>query len=69
GFEAASFKIEATSPGIWANGLAVSFAYRLRGPSRRPEVDIRVKQTRGPDEYLIGLPADRLIESVADRSQ
>ncbi|WP_419694212.1 phage tail sheath subtilisin-like domain-containing protein [Mesorhizobium muleiense] len=69
GFEAASFRITATSPGVWANGIRVFFEYRSRGPNRRPEVDVEVRPLRGPAEYLIGLPADRLIEEVAERSR
>lgn len=68
GFEAAVFRVVAATPGGWANGLRVQFRYRLRGPHRRPEVDVDVRPARGASEYLAGLPADRLIEAVAARS-
>jgi phage tail sheath protein FI len=69
GFEGARYTVVATSPGTWANGMSVKFEYRLRGPSRQPEVDIEVRPTRGAAEYLVGLPVATLVGAVAARSR
>ncbi len=67
-FAGASYKIEATSPGNWANGTRLSFRYRLRGRGGKPEVDIGVQPPRGDAEYLMALPPDDLVAAVEARS-
>lgn len=67
-FEAVRFKVRARTPGAWANGLQVKPRYRLRGPDRRPEVDLEIIPASGAGEYLVGLPAARLIEAIGERS-
>ncbi|MFM5949649.1 MAG: hypothetical protein ACKOPM_10540 [Novosphingobium sp.] len=67
-FEAQRFLIRARSPGAWANGLQVKPRYRLRGPDRRPEVDLEIVPANGAGEFLLGLPAAGLVEAVNARS-
>lgn len=72
GFEAARYRIEAATPGVWANGLQVSFEYRRRGQDGTPEVSIDVRSGPGPDqdrEVLTGLAPDNLVQLVAERSR
>jgi phage tail sheath protein FI len=54
GFLGEQYAIEASSPGAWANGTAISFAYRLRG-ARGPEVDVTVMPPDEPPEYFPNL--------------
>jgi hypothetical protein len=68
GFEAEQFLVTARSPGAWANGLLVKPRYRLRGPDRRPEVDLEIVPASGAGEFLVGLPANQLVEAVNARS-
>lgn len=42
-FSATSFRIDATSPGGWANGTQVELRYRSSGPLGTPEVDVRIQ--------------------------
>lgn len=67
-FEAQQFVVRARTPGAWANGLQVKPRYRLRGPDRRPEVDLEIVPASGAGEFLVGLPADTLIDAVNERS-
>lgn len=67
-FEAERFKVRARTPGAWANDLQVKPRYRLRGPDRRPEVDLEIVPVSGAGEFLVGLPAANLIEEVNQRS-
>jgi|GEM_PF-1275507 len=55
GFAYANYRIEATSPGIWANNARVTIRYRLVGPSGKPEVDVVVNVPDEPTEYFTGL--------------
>jgi len=55
GFEYANYRIEATSPGTWANNAGVTIRYRLVGPSGKPEVDVVVNVPGEPTEYFTGL--------------
>ncbi len=68
GFASARYRIEASSPGLWANGLEVSIAYRRFGVRGTPEVDIIVRPRRGTAEVLGGLSPATLAEDVAARS-
>jgi hypothetical protein len=68
GFVAARYRIEASSPGVWANGLEVSLTYRRYGVRGAPEVDIVVRPRRGAIEVLSGLSPATLDDDVAERS-
>jgi hypothetical protein len=68
GFTAARYRIEASSPGVWANGLEVTLAYRRFGVRGTPEVDIIIRPRRGAAEVLSGLSPATLADDVAGRS-
>jgi phage tail sheath protein FI len=68
-FKYASYRIEASSPGAWANGAGVTVRYRLRGASGLPEVDLAVTSPGEPNEYFTGLSPNTFAEEVAVRSQ
>lgn len=68
GFTAARYRIEASSPGLWANGLEVIISYRLFGARAEPQVDIQIRPRRGAPEILHGLSPARLEEELAERS-
>ncbi|MGA9768986.1 MAG: phage tail sheath subtilisin-like domain-containing protein [Blastocatellia bacterium] len=68
-FEYTSYRIEASSPGAWANNTRVTIRYRKRGASGTPVVDLGVIAPDEPTEYMTGLTTDNLIEEVAARSQ
>jgi phage tail sheath protein FI len=56
-------RVTATSPGVWANGTAVTITYRAFGLTGAPELDVRIV----PDEPIIqraGLTADELIAVI-----
>lgn len=68
GFTDTAFRIEATSPGAWANNTRVEIRYRLRGASGLPVADLSVVAPDEPGEYLTGLSPDTIVEEVAARS-
>lgn len=68
-FGHASYRIEASSPGAWANNTRVRIQYRLRGSAGSPVVDVAVIAPDEPVEYFTGLSPDRIVEEVAARSQ
>ncbi len=68
GFGSARYRIEASSAGVWANGLEVSIAYRLFGAKGAPQVDMQIRPRRGAAETLHGLSPAQLEEEVAERS-
>ena len=68
GFTAARYRIEASSPGLWANGLEVLLSYRRFGARGAPEVDLIVRPRQGAAEVLSGLSPATLVEDVAERS-
>ena len=47
GFTSARYRIEASSPGVWANGLEVTLSYRRFGARAAPEVDLVIRPRRG----------------------
>jgi phage tail sheath protein FI len=55
GFEYASYRIEATSPGAWANNTRIAITYRRRGASGGPELDVTVGVPDEPVQYFTGL--------------
>src|SRR3954464_13425393 len=67
-FTARKFKIVASSPGAWANGLRVKAQYRRHGASGNPEVDLTVRAADEPVEHLIGLDPEKIVEQVAIKS-
>jgi Bacteriophage tail sheath protein len=60
GFVASRYRIEATTPGEWANGTVVVIRYWLRGPDGKPTVDFAVQAPDEPPEYLRGLSPSAL---------
>jgi phage tail sheath protein FI len=67
-FTVGAFRIVASSPGAWANGLRVKAQYRRRGASGNPDVDLTVRAADEPVEHLIGLEPEKIAEQVAVRS-
>jgi hypothetical protein len=52
-------RIEATSPGVWANGARIGITYRLAGVAAQAEVDLVIAMPGEPREYFRGLnPAE-----------
>ncbi|MDB5934426.1 MAG: phage tail protein [Massilia sp.] len=68
GFPSARYRIEASSPGAWANGLEVTLSYRRFGVRATPEVDMIIRPRRGAAEVLCGLSPATLVDEVAERS-
>ncbi|MCI0432648.1 MAG: phage tail sheath subtilisin-like domain-containing protein [Gemmatimonadetes bacterium] len=68
GFTSARYLIEASSPGVWANGLEVVMSYRRFGTRGLPEVDMILRPRRGEAEVLSGLSPGALVAQVAERS-
>lgn len=70
------YRIEASSPGAWANRTRLRLRYRRDGASGRAELDLSVETVGEPVEYLAGLPigqrdddgGDALEREVARRS-
>ena len=67
-FTYAQYRIEATSPGEWANGTRVVIRYQLQGASGGPEIDVAVQAPNEPAEYLVGLAPDALTSQIEARS-
>jgi hypothetical protein len=68
GFLTTAFRIRASSPGAWGNGLRVKPHYRQRGASGRAEVDLVIRAADEPIEHLIGLDPADIVDQVAKRS-
>lgn len=68
GFPAAAYRVEATSPGAWADGTVVEARYRRTGVGGRPQVDLTVMAPDEPTEHLLRLDPARLKDSVAESS-
>ncbi len=69
GFLSSRYRIEAASPGLWANGLRVAIEYRLQGNHGDPEVTIKVTPVRGAKEFLRAIRPSHLVEQVAEKSR
>jgi hypothetical protein len=68
GFSHASYTIEATSPGEWANGTTVTVTYHASGLSRRDELELRVDVPGEDQELFAGVaPADVIPAMSASR--
>jgi hypothetical protein len=59
-FTATRFRVEATSPGEWANGCRVDVHYLAAGVAGRPEVEVRVTCPGEPVERLGRVAPDSL---------
>lgn len=68
GFTAARYRIEASSPGKWANGLKIAIHYRLSDDHDQPRVDLLISPLQGSPEKLYSLSPALLVEEVAERS-
>lgn len=68
GFTAARYRIEASSPGAWANGLEVTLAYRRFGMRATAELDMIIRTPGGVVEVLNALAPVTLADDVAARS-
>jgi len=54
-FRFAGYRIEAASPGVWANRTRIHVRYRRNGPSGVAELDLAIEAPGEPPEYLSGL--------------
>jgi phage tail sheath protein FI len=67
GFSATRYRVVATSPGTWANGVRVAVRHRTSTVAGPPTVSVRVTVPGEPPEAFPGLPlaeaADRLAAS------
>ena len=54
-FRFAGYRIEAASPGAWANRTRIHARYRRNGPSGVGELDLAIEAPGEPTEYLRGL--------------
>src|SRR5262245_48917852 len=68
GFVSSRYRIEASSPGEWANGLRVSIEYLLQGRNGERELTIKVTPVRGTAEFLRFISPSQLEEQVAEKS-
>lgn len=68
GFPSAQYRVYATSPGVWGNGLRVTFRYRLQGQGGAAEVDVTVQADGEPTEFFGGLAPADLVNAIAERS-
>ncbi|HEX5736452.1 MAG TPA: phage tail sheath subtilisin-like domain-containing protein [Blastocatellia bacterium] len=68
GFRASQYRIEATSPGAWANRTRISLRYRRVGAAGKPEVDLVINAPDEPIEYLMGIETAQIKEAVAASS-
>lgn len=65
GFDAATYRIEAQSPGRWADGATIHVRYRRGGFAGRPELTIIVSVPDEVPEYFTGVDPGRLVATVA----
>jgi hypothetical protein len=64
GFRSTTYRIEATSPGAWANGTTVTVRYLLSGASGAPEIDFEIAAPDEPVELFTNLSPSTLEEQV-----
>jgi len=67
-FSASSYRITATSPGLWGNHIRVEARYARIGRDAKPQIDLVVSCQGETTEYLTGLPPDALEQAVAQGS-
>lgn len=63
------YRIEASSPGAWANRTRVRLRFRRDGASGHAELDLAVDAPGEPPEYFAALPIGQLDEDGADLLQ
>jgi hypothetical protein len=63
------YGVAATSPGVWARGLALDVSYLRWGPSGAPELTLVVRPAGEPEERLERVALDRLVDDVNARSR
>lgn len=69
GFVSARYRIIATSPGAWVNGMQIFIRYQLHGINEQPQVDIEVRPDNEAGEFLTGLSPADIVNQVQQRSQ
>jgi uncharacterized protein len=57
--------LRATSPGAWADGIAVQVTYRAHGLLGQPELDLAVEVAGHSPRWRTGLAPDELIDAIA----
>ena len=67
GFDYPSYRIEATSPGKWANNTRMQITYRSKGALATPELDFAISVPGEPVQYFtaVGLNERRPVEEGA----
>lgn len=68
GFKAIQFRIEATSPGGWANETAVTVRYWAQGPSGKPEIELQISPLGETPELLTGMHPWSMVDEVKAHS-
>src|SRR6185436_1872401 len=63
GFPYPAYRIEASSPGAWANGATLIIRAERAGSTARPTVDFAIQAPGEPPEVLAGLDASRFEET------
>lgn len=63
------YRVEASSPGGWAEGTRVHLRYRRQGASGAPELDLAIEAPGEPPEYLAGLRPGPLDDEGRDPLQ
>jgi Bacteriophage tail sheath protein len=58
GFDYPSYRIEATSPGKWANNTRIQITYRSKGARGTPELDVAISVPGEPAQYFTALGLD-----------
>jgi hypothetical protein len=64
GFKHLSYKIEATSPGDWANETQVTITYLTSGPLRQHELSVRIEVPGESPEFFSGISPETVVEQV-----
>jgi len=68
GFESQAYRIDATSPGAWAEGGTVKGRFRRAGARGQPQLDLTIRIDGEPVEYLTALPPGDLVAAMSARS-
>jgi hypothetical protein len=68
GFAAGAYRVNASSPGAWANAGQVQLRYRRHGSTGAAEVDVTVSIPGEPDEHLTRIDPASLVSEVERRS-
>jgi hypothetical protein len=65
GFKYPSYKIEASSPGSWANQTQVKITYLTSGPLRQHELSVRIEVPGEFPEFFTGISPETVVKQVA----